>query len=70
MHLRVKVRFPQHYAAASLKPVAAGSDGAPVDVGFPQHYAAASLKLLRPVVIGWSTRRFPQHYAAASLKRQ
>ncbi len=60
-------RFPQHYAAASLKHwcisitlVMAGR--------FPQHYAAASLK---PIWCEFNHPRlkcFPQHYAAASLK--
>ena len=37
--------FPQHYAAASLKPGVQRSPRAKRD-GFPQHYAAASLKRL------------------------
>ena len=39
-------RFPQHYAAASLKQSALLSNERR-KVGFPQHYAAASLKLGR-----------------------
>ena len=60
-------RFPQHYAAASLKQEVDGHD---LTLGqrFPQHYAAASLKLSDVHAQERWRGRFPQHYAAASLK--
>ena len=61
--------FPQHYAAASLKPLSAGC--IQIDISrFPQHYAAASLKLKTPGSSSNLFSRFPQHYAAASLKQR
>ena len=60
-------RFPQRYAAASLKHPHEAHDLAP-RLRFPQRYAAASLKLLRVRLHVALTTRFPQRYAAASLK--
>ncbi len=53
-------RFPQHYAAASLKHLYTHGRQLWV-VSFPQHYAAASLKLFVPVSAG----RAPYWFSAA-----
>ena len=60
-------RFPQHYAAASLKHLTGARIRTPLE-SFPQHYAAASLKQPGPAARRRYASRFPQHYAAASLK--
>ncbi len=49
--------FPQHYAAASLKP-SRGWTLSTACIGFPQHYAAASLKPCRFTSGGWGERMF------------
>ncbi len=46
--------FPQHYAAASLKPFIYPRAARP-NLSFPQHYAAASLKREAPGAQGGST---------------
>ena len=63
------IRFPQLYAAASLKPCPAAA-GYRCAARFPQLYAAASLKLAAAIDPADDPPRFPQLYAAASLKRR
>ena len=54
-------RFPQHHAAASLKPATWRSPSAP-RTSFPQHHAAASLKPNR----GARACFYPRGFSAAS----
>ena len=61
-------RFPQRYAAASLKH-GRRIGTKPQHIRFPQRYAAASLKPHQRADDLREMMSFPQRYAAASLKQ-
>ncbi len=68
MRKEAALRFPQHYAAASLKPFILPTPRTIVK-GFSAALRCGLIEAAHGTTATGVLPRFPQHYAAASLKR-